>query len=135
MAEIIVTEEEKFKAIESLRSEVKLFIQIQEKQAKVNNWIKWILVISSVVCVLGIGIVVYLITKPADATHVTLDYVSNELKYINNQKKLNQYDREDIAKQKADLIEREKRDSANREDIARARSEVVRLMELSKTRK
>lgn len=142
-----VTGEEKLRAIESLRVEVKNYINLNEKQNAVNSefmkklrrvlyLIKVITLGTGIITFISICMAGYLILKPREATKVTLDYVTDQMNNLSTQKKLNQFDREDISKKETALIIRERKDSADRADIAIARKELAAMVsEMKKTKK
>ena len=116
LAKIAVTEEDKIKAIDNLRSDLKTYIIAQEKQDAVNlifretqkrmlTWIQWISIGQSLTMVIAFIFLAYFLTRPANATQVAMRFVSDQLLFISKENARMERAKEDLDYLQAALVD------------------------------
>ena len=98
-----VTEREKVDALNQLSKDMTKHFDIQDSIKRIQLHTRTILYVSIILAILMSSSIIYLLIKPPNATEVTLQWVAEQMSAITIQKRLNDLDRQDIAKARDDF--------------------------------
>lgn len=112
----IVTNEDKVRAIEGMRLDMKTYFGAQARQDASNkrilNWIKWIMGTQCIVLLIGVAIVVWLLVKPVPATLMDINHIRAENENLTNRMKLFEYQKSDFIKERQAFNERKAKEDS-----------------------